>query len=428
MPRMSERIAILGLGYVGLPVALAFAARFPGTIGFDIDSARVRALRDAHDWTGEVARADLAAAQLELTHDPAALKKANVFVICVPTPVDAEKRPHLEPIRHASVLAGQSLGQGSIVVYESTVYPGLTEEFCVPILERESGLRCGSDFFVGYAPERINPGDQTHGVAQITKVVAGCNDATAATLARLYGAIVDAGVHIAPSIRVAETAKVIENTQRDLNIALMNELAMICDRLDIRTADVLAAAGTKWNFLPFTPGLVGGHCIGVDPFYLTTKAEALGYQPEVILAGRRINDGMGSFVAKKVLQLLELKGVKSTNAQVAILGLAFKENIRDIRNSRVPDIVRALSESGVGVSVHDPLADANHAQRLYDIILSSMPVPASVDALILAVPHAALIDRMDEIVAAIKPNGVFVDIKSVAAHRPLPKGCTYWSL
>ena len=425
---MSERIAILGLGYVGLPVALAFAARFPGTIGFDIDSARVRALRDAHDWTGEVARADLAAAQLELTHDPAALKKANVFVICVPTPVDAEKRPHLEPIRHASVLAGQSLGQGSIVVYESTVYPGLTEEFCVPILERESGLRCGSDFFVGYAPERINPGDQTHGVAQITKVVAGCNDATAATLARLYGAIVDAGVHIAPSIRVAETAKVIENTQRDLNIALMNELAMICDRLDIRTADVLAAAGTKWNFLPFTPGLVGGHCIGVDPFYLTTKAEALGYQPEVILAGRRINDGMGSFVAKKVLQLLELKGVKSTNAQVAILGLAFKENIRDIRNSRVPDIVRALSESGVGVSVHDPLADANHAQRLYDIILSSMPVPASVDALILAVPHAALIDRMDEIVAAIKPNGVFVDIKSVAAHRPLPKGCTYWSL
>jgi UDP-N-acetyl-D-galactosamine dehydrogenase len=428
MPRMSERIAILGLGYVGLPVALAFAARFPGTIGFDIDSARVQALRDAHDWTGEVARADLAAAQLELTHDPAALKKANVFVICVPTPVDADKRPHLEPIRHASVLAGQSLGQGSIVVYESTVYPGLTEEFCVPILERESGLRCGSDFFVGYAPERINPGDQTHGVAQITKVVAGCNDATAATLARLYGAIVDAGVHIAPSIRVAETAKVIENTQRDLNIALMNELAMICDRLDIRTADVLAAAGTKWNFLPFTPGLVGGHCIGVDPFYLTTKAEALGYQPEVILAGRRINDGMGSFVAKKVLQLLELKGVKSTNAQVAILGLAFKENIRDIRNSRVPDIVRALSESGVGVSVHDPLADANHAQRLYDIILSSMPAPASVDALILAVPHAALIDRMDKIVAAIKPNGVFVDIKSVAAHRPLPKGCTYWSL
>lgn len=425
---MSERIAILGLGYVGLPVALAFAARFPGTIGFDIDSARVQALRDAHDWTGEVARADLAAAQLELTHDPAALKKANVFVICVPTPVDADKRPHLEPIRHASVLAGQSLGQGSIVVYESTVYPGLTEEFCVPILERESGLRCGSDFFVGYAPERINPGDQTHGVAQITKVVAGCNDATAATLARLYGAIVDAGVHIAPSIRVAETAKVIENTQRDLNIALMNELAMICDRLDIRTADVLAAAGTKWNFLPFTPGLVGGHCIGVDPFYLTTKAEALGYQPEVILAGRRINDGMGSFVAKKVLQLLEQKGVKSPNAQVAILGLAFKENIRDIRNSRVPDIVRALSESGVGVSVHDPLADANHAQRLYDIILSSMPAPASVDALILAVPHAALIDRMDKIVAAIKPNGVFVDIKSVAAHRPLPKGCTYWSL
>ena len=425
---MSERIAVMGLGYVGLPVALAFAARFAGTIGFDIDADRVLALQNAHDWTGEIPTERLASAQLELTHDPAALKKANVIVICVPTPVDAQKRPQLEPLRHASVLAGRSLGQGSIVVYESTVYPGLTEDFCLPILERESGLRCGADFFVGYAPERMNPGDQAHGLAQITKVVAGCNDATAATLARLYGAIIEAGVHVAPSIRVAETAKVIENTQRDLNIALLNELAMICDRLGIHTADVLAAAGTKWNFLPFTPGLVGGHCIGVDPYYLTTKAEALGYKPDVILAGRRINDGVGSFVAGKVLRLLAQRGVGVEGARVAVLGLAFKENVRDIRNSRVPDILHVLSDKGVIVSVCDPLADAAHSQRLYNVTLSSMPAPESVDALILAVPHSVLLDRMDEIVAALKPNGILVDIKSVARHRPLPAGCTYWSL
>jgi UDP-N-acetyl-D-galactosamine dehydrogenase len=428
MQRMSERIAVLGLGYVGLPVALAFAAQFPGTIGFDIDADRVLALQNAHDWTGETPSEKLAIAQLELTHDPAALKKSNVFVICVPTPVDAHKRPQLEPLRHASTLAGRSLGQGSIVVYESTVYPGLTEEFCVPILERESGLRCGADFFVGYAPERINPGDGAHGLSQITKVVAGCNDATAATLARLYGAIVEAGVHVAPSIRVAETAKVIENTQRDLNIALMNELAMICDRLGIRTADVLAAAGTKWNFLPFTPGLVGGHCIGVDPYYLTTKAEALGYKPDVILAGRRINDGVGGFVAAKVLRLLAEKGVAVERARVAVLGLAFKENIRDIRNSRVPDILRVLTDNGVSVSVCDPLADATQARRLYDVALAPMPGRATVDALILAVPHAVLMDRMEDIVAALKPNGILVDIKSVVRHRSLPAGCTYWSL
>ena len=282
--------------------------------------------------------------------------------------------------------------------------------------------------FVGYAPERINPGDGAHGLSQITKVVAGCNDATAATLARLYGAIVEAGVHVAPSIRVAETAKVIENTQRDLNIALMNELAMICDRLGIRTADVLAAAGTKWNFLPFTPGLVGGHCIGVDPYYLTTKAEALGYKPDVILAGRRINDGVGGFVAAKVLRLLAEKGVAVERARVAVLGLAFKENIRDIRNSRVPDILRVLTDNGVSVSVCDPLADATQARRLYDVALAPMPGRATVDALILAVPHAVLMDRMDDIVAALKPNGILVDIKSVVRHRSLPAGCTYWSL
>jgi len=425
---MSDRIAVIGLGYVGLPVALAFAKHFPGTIGFDTDPDRVTALQRADDWTGETAPQILAASELELTHDPARLKEANILVVCVPTPIDTQKRPYLEPIRQASVLVGQSLKRGAIVVYESTVYPGLTEEFCVPILERESGLRYGTDFFVGYSPERINPGDVAHDLTQITKVVSACDASTVATLARLYAAIIPAGVHVAPSIRVAETAKVLENTQRDLNIALMNELAMICDRLGIRTADVLEAARTKWNFLPFSPGLVGGHCIGVDPYYLTTKAEALGYKPDVILAGRRINDGVGAFVACKALQLLRQKGIAFENARVAILGLTFKENIRDIRNSRVPDIMRTLTENGVSTSISDPLADPVHAQRAYGLGLSAEPSRSSVDVLVLAVPHRIFVERIDELAMALKPDGIFIDIKSVVSQARLPSGCTYWSL
>lgn len=425
---MSDRIAVIGLGYVGLPVALAFAKHFPGTIGFDTDPDRVTALQRADDWTGETDPQTLAASELELTHDPARLKEANVLVVCVPTPIDTQKRPYLEPIRQASALVGQSLKSGSIVVYESTVYPGLTEEFCVPILEKESGLRFGTDFFVGYSPERINPGDRAHGLAQNTKVVSACDASTVATLARLYGTIIPAGVHVAPSIRVAETAKVLENTQRDLNIALMNELAMICDRLGIRTADVLEAARTKWNFLPFSPGLVGGHCIGVDPYYLTTKAEALGYKPDVILAGRRINDGVGAFVARKALQLLDQKGIPFEKARVAILGLAFKENIRDIRNSRVPDILQTLRENGVSASISDPLADPVHARRAYGLGLSAEPTRSSVDVLILAVPHRIFVERIDELAMALKPDGIFIDIKSVVSQARLPRGCTYWSL
>ena len=425
---MNRRIAILGLGYVGLPVALAFAARFPGTVGFDIDAARVEALSRGEDWTGETSPEELSATELELTHDPAGLKDADVLIVCVPTPIDDQKRPNLEPIRQACVLAGRSLRRGGIVVYESTVYPGLTEEFCVPILERESGLRAGTDFFVGYSPERINPGDRSHGLSQVTKVVSACNQQTAATLAALYGAVIPAGIHIAPSIRVAETAKVLENTQRDLNIALMNELALICDRLGIRTADVLAAAATKWNFLPFTPGLVGGHCIGVDPYYLTTKAEALGYTPDVILAGRRINDGVGAFVAQKLLQRLDQRGTPRAHARVAILGLAFKENIRDIRNSRVPDIVRTLSQSGVHARVCDPLADPTHARRVYGIDLVPFPGPDSLDALVLAVPHTLFIERIAELMCAVAREGIVMDVKSAVAPAQVPSGCIYWSL
>ena len=425
---MNKRIAVMGLGYVGLPVALAFARRFAGTIGYDIDRARIEALARGDDWTGETSPEDLAVTQLNLTHDPADLRHADVLIVCVPTPIDDRKRPNLEPIRQASILAGRSLRHGSIVVYESTVYPGLTEEFCVPILERESGLSMGVDFFVGYSPERINPGDRTHGLADITKVVSACSPEVAATLARLYREIVPAGVHVAPTIRVAETAKVLENTQRDLNIALMNELALICDRLGVRTADVLAAAGTKWNFLPFTPGLVGGHCIGVDPYYLTTKAEALGYKPEVILAGRRINDGVGPFLAHKLMALLERNGVAPDKARVAILGLTFKENIRDIRNSRVPDILRVLAGYGIEARVSDPHADPQQARLAFGLTLEPLPAEACVDALVLAVPHQAFLAQRAKLVACVKPGGLIMDVKSVLSPEEIPANCTYWSL
>lgn len=425
---MNERIAILGLGYVGLPVALGFASKYSGTIGFDIDASRVEALREGNDWTGETSRDELEAVQITLTHNCDDLKGADVFVVCVPTPIDAHKRPDLEPLRSVSVIAGRALKRGAIVVYESTVYPGLTEEFCAPLLEKESGLKCGSDFFIGYSPERINPGDKEHSLSRITKVVAGCNAETTATLARLYGSIVPAGVHIAPSIKVAETAKVLENTQRDLNIALMNELAVICDRLEIRTADVLAAARTKWNFLPFTPGLVGGHCIGVDPYYLTTKAEALGYHPDVILAGRRINDGVGAFIALRLVRFLALQNIAIGEANVAILGLTFKENISDIRNSRVPDIRRELQSFGVTSVVCDPLASADHVKREYGFALAKLESLSSLDAIVLAVPHRAYVQNLPDILSRLKPGGVIIDVKSVIVPSLVPNGAVYWSL
>jgi UDP-N-acetyl-D-galactosamine dehydrogenase len=425
---MVERVAVLGLGYVGLPVALGFASRYPGTIGFDIDAARVDALRQGVDWTGETSRDELQSVQLTLTHNPLDLRGADVFVVCVPTPIDEQKRPDLRALQSASEIAGRALKRGSIVVYESTVYPGLTEEYCAPILEKESGLTCGTDFFLGYSPERINPGDREHSLQRITKVVAGSDAQTTATLARLYGSIIPAGVHVAPSIKVAETAKVLENTQRDLNIALMNELAIICDRLGIRTADVLSAAKTKWNFLPFTPGLVGGHCIGVDPYYLTTKAESLGYHPDVILAGRRINDGIGAFIAQRLVRFLGVHSAPLSHARVAILGLTFKENISDIRNSRVPDILHELRNFGIEASVSDPLALADHVRHEYGLKLVSLEACHDLDAIILAVPHRAYLDQVPGILARLKPNGVFIDVKSALDPERVPEGLTYWSL
>jgi len=425
---MSERIAVIGLGYVGLPVALGFARAFPGTVGFDIDERRVAALAAGEDWTGETSREELKGVQLNFTHREEDLKGADVFIVCVPTPIDDQKRPDLRPLKGASEIVARALKRGSIVCYESTVYPGLTEDFCGPILAKVSGLTQGSDFKLGYSPERINPGDKEHTLQRIVKVVAGEDAGTTATLGRLYGAIVPAGIHTTPSIKVAEAAKVLENTQRDLNIALMNELALICDRLDIRTMDVLKAARTKWNFLPFSPGLVGGHCIGVDPYYLTTKAETMGYHPDVILAGRRINDGVGAFIAQRLVRFLSRNTTALGDARVAILGLTFKENVSDTRNSRVPDIVRELENFGVRATVSDPKARAEDAVHEYDIALTDLNKAKDLDALVLAVPHRAFLNDMPKLFAKLKPQGVFIDVKSAIDPASVPKGITYWSL
>ena len=425
---MSERIAVIGLGYVGLPVALGFAEKYPGTIGFNIDQARVEALAKGEDWTGETSREELAAVRMNFTHREEDLKGADVFIVCVPTPIDDQKRPDLRPLSSASKTVGRALKRGSIVCYESTVYPGLTEDFCGPILAQVSGLTQGVDFKLGYSPERINPGDKEHTLQRIVKVVAGEDKETGATLARLYGAIVPAGIHQAPSIKVAEAAKVLENTQRDLNIALMNELALICDRLDIRTMDVLKAARTKWNFLPFSPGLVGGHCIGVDPYYLTTKAETLGYHPDVILAGRRINDGVGAFIAQRLVRFLSRNATPLSDARVAILGLTFKENVSDTRNSRVPDIARELENFGVKATVSDPKARAEDAMHEYGIALTDLAQAKNLDALVLAVPHREYLAASAKLFERLKPQGVLIDVKSVIDPATVPKGMTYWSL
>ena len=411
--RNEPRIAVVGLGYVGLPVAVAFAEAYPGTIGFDVDTRKVATLRTGRDPNGEVDATRLAASGLTVTDDPAALNDANTFVIAVPTPVDAQKRPDLRPLVSASATVGPHLRPGDVVIYESTVWPGLTEEICAPELERTSGLRAGSDFHLGYSPERINPGDTEHTLERIVKVVAGDDDATLERVAALYERIITAGVHRAPTIRVAEAAKVIENTQRDLNIALMNELAIIFERMGIRTADVLAAARTKWNFLPFTPGLVGGHCIGVDPYSLTTKAEELGYHPQVILSGRRINDGLPAFLAQKTVKLLVERGVSPLGAKVRVLGITFKEDVPDLRNSKVPDLVRELRAFGCEVDVCDPLADPAEALHEYGIALRDPASLAPANAVVLASPHAAyLADLERHVFGALVVGGVVVDVKA----------------
>ena len=424
-----EKVAVVGLGYVGLPVALAFARQFPGTIGFDIDHEKVEELHRGHDRTGEHDVGTLRRTSLQMTADPADLRGCTFFVVAVPTPVDLDHHPDLSATVRASETVGRVLSGGAVVVYESTVYPGVTEEICGPILERESGLRAGKDFTLGYSPERINPGDKEHTLERITKVVSGQDAQTLDRVAAAYGRIVPAGVYRAPSILVAEAAKVIENTQRDLNIALMNEIAVICDRLSIRTADVLAAARTKWNFLPFTPGLVGGHCIGVDPYYLTTVAEQLGYQPEVILAGRRINNRMGEFVAGKLVKLLINADLPVKGARVGILGLTFKEDVSDIRNSRVPDIVRELGQYGIVPLVNDPLCAPDAALLEYGITLSGPEELTGLDALVLAVPHTKYLDDGPaSIVEMLKPGGVLVDVKSVMPSGSVPPSVHLWSL
>ncbi|MGH8121499.1 MAG: nucleotide sugar dehydrogenase [Rudaea sp.] len=425
---MSTRIAIVGLGYVGLPVAVCFAEAFPGTIGFDISERRIASLKQGIDSTSEIESERLKRAALRLTRDPADLRGASVFIVCVPTPIYKDRRPDLTPLRSASETVGRAMSKGAIVIFESTVYPGVTEEYCGAILAKVSGLTPGVDFKLAYSPERINPGDKEHRFETIKKVVSGEDAETAETVAKLYGAVVPAGIHIASSIKVAEAAKVLENTQRDLNIALMNELALICDLLHIRTKDVLDAAATKWNFLRFAPGLVGGHCIGVDPYYLTSKAEELGYHPQVILAGRRINDSMAGQIARRTIRFLGKCPRPLCETRVGVLGLTFKENVPDIRNSRIPDIVAELREYGIKALVHDPLADPGEISHEYGLEVSDLSCFSDLDALVLAVPHRQYLDDPDKLYDLLAKDGTLIDVKSALDPANIRAGHRYWSL
>lgn len=423
-----EHICIVGLGYVGLPVAIALARKFEHTIGFDISRQRIDELRADNDRTGEIGADELGASALYLTSDPADLAAASFYIVTVPTPIDSERRPDLAIIKSACATIAANLSKGDIVVFESTVYPGVTEEICGPLLEAGSGLQCGRDFHLGYSPERINPGDHVHRLETITKIIAGQDEATIDRIAAVYGSVIEAGLFRAASIRVAEAAKVIENTQRDINIALMNELAIICDRLDLRTGDVLEAAQTKWNFLPFMPGLVGGHCIGVDPYYLTSKAEALGYHPQVILAGRHINDDMAAFIARKTVKQLVRSGADMRSARIGIFGLTFKENVPDLRNSKVADIVKELRTFAIEPVIHDPLADRQEAREEYGIDLANLDDLERLDAAIFAVRHDDYISDMPGIEARIVPNGVLIDVKSAFDPGTIRPDILYWSL
>jgi UDP-N-acetyl-D-glucosamine/UDP-N-acetyl-D-galactosamine dehydrogenase len=428
---MKERkVAIVGLGYVGLPIAVAFGKQ-QRVIGFDINKEKIEELRRGFDRTGEVSTDDLKDSQVEYTAEANELKKADFIIVAVPTPINEALQPDLKALRMSSELIGKNMSAGTIVVYESTVYPGVTEEVCLPILEKTSGLKSGVDFKVGYSPERINPGDKEHTLTKIVKVVSAQDEESLEIVASTYELVVKAGIHKAPSIKVAEAAKVIENTQRDLNIALMNELALIFHRLGIDTKAVLDAAGTKWNFLKFFPGLVGGHCIGVDPYYLTYKAESVGYHPEVILAGRRINNGMGKFVAEQAMKRLGQLDRPLKELKVAVLGLTFKENVPDLRNSRVPDIIRELQEYGVQVLVHDPLAELQEAVAEYGIHLSEWDHLKNMDGIILAVAHREYTEMGTQKLVSLlrsQERGVVIDVKSVLEQSKLPKSLSYWRL
>ena len=428
MTTHSRKIAVIGLGYVGLPVAVAFARSGAPVTGFDIDAKRIAELRAGHDRTREVESPDLSLLALTYTNDAAALRGADFFIVTVPTPIDAERRPDLGAMLAASKTVGQVLKRGDIVVYESTVYPGAVEEDCMPVLESASGMKGGRDFTVGYSPERINPGDKAHRFETIVKVVSAQDARTLDIVADVYGSVVKAGIHRAPSIKVAEAAKVIENTQRDLNIAFMNELSAIFQKLGIDTGDVLAAAETKWNFQKFYPGLVGGHCIGVDPYYLTHRASKAGYHPEVILSGRRINDDMGQHIGRECMRLL--KRHKKTPATVTILGLTFKENVPDTRNSKVVDIVRELQSAGAVVQIHDPLAIPDEARHEYGIELAGMNALAPADAVILAVAHDEYVKGGWPLVKRLLKNGggIVLDIKIKLDRISKPDGIELWRL
>jgi len=426
---MNERIAVVGLGYVGLPVLLAFARRFGDVVGFDRDAGRIADLGRGVDRNGDVDPAGLADTSARFTTDPEAIGSAGFIVVAVPTPIDDHRRPDFGPLEAACRMVGKTLSRGAVVVFESTVYPGATEEVCGPLLEQASGLKRGRDFTLGYSPERINPGDTEHGFESIVKVVAGEDEATLERVAAAYSAVVPAGIHRAPTIAVAEAAKVLENTQRDINIALMNELAMICNRLGIRTADVLSAASTKWNFLPFRPGLVGGHCVGVDPYWLAARAETAGHHPQMILAGRRINDGMSAYVAGEVVRRLARSGRALSQVRVGICGVTFKADVADTRNSRVPAIADELTAYGMTVLLHDPLADPDAFAAETGFALSGLDALADLDALILAVPHRPYLDAdRERLLAVLRPGGLFADVTSAFEPADMPAGLSYWSL
>ncbi|HEY5799451.1 MAG TPA: nucleotide sugar dehydrogenase [Burkholderiaceae bacterium] len=423
-------IAVVGLGYVGLPLAVEFGKKHR-TIGFDISAEKIAHYQQFTDPTGELSESEMRASEyLTVTSDPALLAEADIIIVAVPTPVDIAHNPDFGPLIGASTTVGKHMRRGAIVVYESTVYPGATEEVCVPLLEKHSGMQWRDGFHIGFSPERINPGDKEHTITTILKVVSGDDEATLETVATMYESIVKAGVYRASSVKVAEAAKVIENTQRDLNIALMNELAIIFDMIGIDTLEVLQAAGTKWNFLPFRPGLVGGHCIGVDPYYLTHKADMIGYHPQVILAGRRINDGMAKFIAEKTVKEIIKAGFHVKGAKVNVLGLTFKENCPDLRNSKVADVIAELLSYGVDVHVYDPIADAGEAQHEYGVKLDTWDELPQADAVIAAVSHTELVSRpLSDLMAKVVRNGCFIDVKSRYDQNELEAaGLNVWRL
>jgi len=425
-----DKIAVIGLGYVGLPLAVHLSEHF-NVVGYDLKQKRIEDLKAGKDITLEVSNEELSNTDIVFTDDSTELSQCRLIIVAVPTPIDEHRIPDLQPLRSASETAGKHLKKGTCVVFESTVYPGVTEEVCLPILERESGLKMGKDFTLGYSPERINPGDKIHTLDKVVKIVAGSDDKTRKLLAQVYGMVVNAGIHEVTSIKVAEAAKVIENTQRDLNIALMNELAMIFDRIGIDTKEVLQAAGTKWNFLSFEPGLVGGHCIGVDPYYLTFKSESLGYHPEMILAGRRINDNMGKYIAERTVKVLIRSGKQVRDSKVGILGITFKENVPDLRNTKVVDTVRELMDYGIEIHVHDPLADPEEARQYYGIDLKPFENLAGVDAVIVAVKHDAYLKLgLSEIGRLCRNHkAVVIDIKGAFSPEEAEKSnILYWRL